>query len=163
MFTVQVQKFTNRSTLKFMSMSGFHTAIPSNNTLGLHHTQPYLLIPYITNKQIKSFIRTKISFQQNLFIFLQVALRVESEETKAWLSELKFSEFLRIFLFDDDAMYGSYFLYVEYLWNLAKDNSNILVLMFEDIIKVRFGINYISLDLHSIIESLLSGHISDLL
>ena len=71
-------------------------------------------------------------------IFLQVALRVESEETKAWLSELKFSEFLRIFLFDDDAMYGSYFLYVEYLWNLAKDNSNILVLMFEDIIKVLF-------------------------
>ena len=35
-------------------------------------------------------------------------------------------------------MYGSYFHYVEYMWNLAKDNSNILVLMFEDIIKVLF-------------------------
>ena len=60
-------------------------------------------------------------------------------------------------------MYGSYFHYVEYMWNLAKDNSNILGLMFEDIIKVCFGINYISLNLHNIMKSLLLGHISDLL
>lgn len=50
-----------------------------------------------------------------------------------WLDDLTFKEFLHIFLYNNDQIYGLYFSYIEYMWQLAKDNPNILIIFFEDL------------------------------
>jgi len=50
---------------------------------------------------------------------------------KEW-SQLSFSQYLKMYLFNKDVPYGGYFDYTEYMWSL-RDKPNILVIFFEDL------------------------------
>lgn len=39
-------------------------------------------------------------------------------------------------MFDKDQLYGTYWDYLEYMWPLAKDNPDFLVIFYEDLKKV---------------------------
>ena len=43
-----------------------------------------------------------------------------------------FKQHLPMFLYDDDAPYGTYFGYTEYMWSL-RNEPNVLVLFYEDL------------------------------
>ncbi|KAF6036718.1 hypothetical protein EB796_004960 [Bugula neritina] len=50
--------------------------------------------------------------------------------------ELTFSQYLKSFMEDKARFYGRYFDYVEYMWSL-KDDPNMLVIFYEDLIMVK--------------------------
>ena len=52
------------------------------------------------------------------------------------IKDITFSDYLKMFLFNKDVPYGSYFDYIDYMWSL-RNNPNILIVYFEDLKLVR--------------------------
>lgn len=68
-----------------------------------------------------------------IFVYLYCKVAKRSPESKV---SFNFSEFLKHFCKNTEQPYSTYFDYVSYMWRLAKDNPNILVVFFEDMKKV---------------------------
>jgi len=52
------------------------------------------------------------------------------------VTSMTFSDFLKEHLLDKDQYYGTHFDYIEYMWSL-KDDPNVLIVFYEDLITVR--------------------------
>lgn len=57
----------------------------------------------------------------------------EDQKIQDWLANITFRDFIRMFLWNDNQSYGRYFSYIEYMWELAKDNPNTLIIYYEDL------------------------------
>ena len=61
--------------------------------------------------------------------------RYTSESVKR-ISEMSYSEFLRIFFFSKTMVLGNYLDYMEYMWSVRHE-PNILLLYYEEVVRVR--------------------------
>ncbi|XP_067949115.1 sulfotransferase 6B1-like isoform X1 [Watersipora subatra] len=116
----------------FCPMSEIDTVFPSPRVLNTHLRIDLLPEEFRKQKIVWGLRNPKDAATSFYHQIIRMGPIAPNSEMFQVLSKMTFSEFLSVFLFSKDIIFGNYFDYVDYMWK-QKDQPNILLVFYEDL------------------------------
>ncbi|XP_067947800.1 sulfotransferase 1E1-like [Watersipora subatra] len=103
---------------------------PSPRVLNTHYRMDVLPKEFRKAKTVLFMRNPKDTCVSYYYHFKNIKVSVKKEPEA--FENMTLGQFMKMFLYDKDMPYGTYFDYVEYMWSL-RDDPNILILFYEDL------------------------------